>query len=330
MTSSPITRPVTLVSFIVPVRNDARRLQRCLDAIVRNQRDDIGVEIIVGDNGSTDDSREVAAAMGARVLSLPGLRVSELRNRAAARATGDLLAFVDADHVIVDTWASAAIAVLADERVGAAGALYSAPAQGSWVQRMYGALRGRTVGAGDVGWLGSGNLVVRKAAFDAVRGFDTSLEACEDVDFCRRVTGAGWRIVGDERLTSVHLGDPATLSALFRAERWRGRDNVRVSLRGKLRLRELPSVVIPIVELMAGATMVGALLTSPLAGYRALPAAATAGLCLVGLAMLRAWRILLNVQSPNPLTIAQAFAVALTYDVARASALASRAPHHRH
>ena len=94
--------------------------------------------------------------------------------------------------------------------------------------------------------------------------------------------------------------------------------------------RELPSVVIPIVELTAVATVVGALLTSPLAGYRALSFAATAGLCLLGLAMLRAWRILLNVQSPNPLTIAQAFAVALTYDVARASALASRAPHHRH
>ena len=83
----------------------------------------------------------------------------------------------------------------------------------------------------------SGNLAVKRTAFQAIGGFDAALEACEDVDFCQRLRRAGWRLVGDERLESVHLGDPPTLAALFRAERWRGRDNLRVSLRGPLDAR---------------------------------------------------------------------------------------------
>ena len=84
------------------------------------------------------------------------------------------------------------------------------------------------------------------------------LEACEDVDLCRRLLGAGWRIVADEKLVNVHLGDPATLQALFRAERWRGRDNMKVSLRPPVRLRELPGIIIPpLVLVLAAVTAIG-------------------------------------------------------------------------
>jgi glycosyltransferase involved in cell wall biosynthesis len=169
------------VSFIIPVKNDARRLRRCLETIARNRSATFDLDVIVADNGSTDGSREVARVAGAGVLSLPGLRVSELRNRGAASATGTVLAFVDADHEIVPTWVASAIDALEEVGVGAVGALYSAPTHGSWVQGMYGALRGRTVGRHDASWLGSGNLAVGRDAFEAIGGFDASLEACEDV-----------------------------------------------------------------------------------------------------------------------------------------------------
>ena len=186
------------VSCVIPVRNDALRLKRCLEAITRSAAG-VTLEIVVADNGSTDGSADVARAAGAQVLSLPGLRVAELRNRAAAAVATDVLAFIDADHEIGDGWFAAAFRTLAGERVGAAGALYLAPDGGTWVQRMYGALRGRTTVAGDVPWLGCGNLAVRREAFDAVGGFDASLVACEDVDFCQRLRQAGWRVVGRSR-----------------------------------------------------------------------------------------------------------------------------------
>ena len=52
-------------------------------------------------------------------------------------------------------------------------------------------------------------------------------------------------------MRNVHFGDPATLWDLFRGELWRGRDNLRISLRGPLTWRGLPSVVIPIVDVVS-------------------------------------------------------------------------------
>jgi len=320
--------PIRRVSFVVPVKNDASRLRTCLTAIAANPRAGVSLEMVVADNGSTDDSPAVADAAGARVLRLPGLRVSELRNRAAAATTGELLAFVDADHVVAGDWITGGLTMMADEKIGAAGAIYAAPPDGTWVQRMYGALRGRTTGSADTAWLGSGNMLVRRTAFEAVHGFDISLEACEDVDLCRRLRLSGWRIVADERLASIHLGDPPTLGALFRAERWRGRDNLKVSLRGSMTIRDLPSVVVPFLDLAAFAVALWGLLTLPVAGPTALLTAAAAAGVVIALAALRVIRGVAAGRVAIA-AIPRALAVALTWDVARALALVWPAPHHR-
>jgi GT2 family glycosyltransferase len=317
------------VSFVIPVRDDSVRLRRCLDSILANSRSPRDLEIIVADNGSTDDSRQVAMAAGATTLELPGLPVAELRNRGASAAAGDVLAFVDADHEITPQWVASAVAVLSDSNVGAAGAIYTPPPQGSWVQRMYGVLRGHTVGQGDVDWLGSGNLAVRRSAFDAVSGFDTSLTTCEDVDLCQRLKAAGWRVVGDERLASIHFGDPATLSTLFRAERWRGRDNIRVTLRGKFTLRDLPSLLIPCLDAILAMAALAALVLVPVSGAPAIQIAAIAVAIVAGLALLRTARMVWATRDFSPVTLGRAFLVAATYDLGRAAALVTRSSHHR-
>src|SRR5215212_9084481 len=93
-----------VVSFIVPVRNDAERLERCLASIRRADYPHDRLELVVADNGSTDGSDRVAREAGALVLSLPRLRVAEMRNRAVAASRGDVIAFVDADHEIDPVW----------------------------------------------------------------------------------------------------------------------------------------------------------------------------------------------------------------------------------
>jgi hypothetical protein len=172
-------------------------------------------------------------------------------------------------------------------------------------------------------------LAVRRDAFNAVGGFDASLEACEDVDLCRRLRAAGWRIVADEDLRSVHYGDPRTLRALFRAERWRGRDNVRVTLRSGLSARDLPSLFIPIVDLAALAVAIVAGLAWPFVGPSAATIATVAVVTVAIFAVLRASRIVTRIDRRTPLALLRACLVALTYDVARALALVTRASHHR-
>ena len=315
------------VSFVIPVRSDAANLERCLGSIARLDRAAADVEVIVIDNGSVDASADVARQVGARVLSITGKPVAGLRNDGARESSGDVLAFVDADHEIAPGWLAAAVSTLETRPDAAAvGSLCWPPPSPTWVQRMYDALRGRPPGLLDVEWLGAGNLAVRREAFEAVGGFDVALEACEDVDLSNRLRKAGWRLVSDARLRSVHFGDPETLGRLFRGELWRGRDNLRVTLRGPISPRSVASALIPLGSL-AGlvAVVLGVALIPAGAGWIAL-----AALLLLGaLSALRAGRILRRLDRIGWREAIQAYVVALTYDTARALALVLRAAHRR-
>jgi len=315
------------ISFIVPVRNDAARLETCLRSI-RSAQGGVGsLEIVVVDNASTDRSPEVARALGAQVMTVADARVSDLRNRGASYASGDILAFVDADNEIVPGWGQAVLENLGDPTVGATGSLYHAPVNATWVQRAYDLLRGRTLTRGDVGWLASGNLAVRREVFRAVNGFDTSLDACEDVDLCHRIRAAGWRIVGDPRVTSVHHGDPGTLRDLFKSELWRGRDNLRVSFRQPIMWNSIPSAVLPMVHAALLGIGIGGLLAllagRPRGGYTIL---ATVFLFLCG-SLIKVMRAAARVKGRGPLNILQTLVAACVYDVARALALFTQVSH---
>lgn len=308
------------VSFVIPVRNDALRLERCLASIVADV-DARPCELIVIDNGSVDTSAAVARRMGAIVLSRPG-SAGVLRNDGVAHATAAVVAFIDADHQIARGWLTAALEAIGTPEVGAAGAPYHAPADGTWVQRTYDGLRRHPQQIGPAEWLGAGNLVVRRDAFDRIGGFDASLESCEDVDLCARLRADGWQIVNVPAMRTVHHGDPPTLTRLFKSELWRGRDNLRVSLRAPWSIRNVASMAIPIVDLLAIPLAMLGLLRSWWLGLAILAVPLT----LVGV---RTLVLLRNTGGANPGGVPAAVAVAAAFDAGRALALVARAGHHR-
>jgi hypothetical protein len=208
--------------------------------------------------------------------------------------------------------------------VAAVGAPYYGPPNGTWVQRAYDAMRQRPKGQQDVEWLGSGSLAIWRRVFDELGGFDATLEACEDVDLCKRVRRHGHRLVADERLVTMHSGDPATLRALFLGELWRGRDNLRVSLRPPITWAGLPSVLLPMMVL----TLLVAGVTGLLFWTRwgpAVPFGAFLGI--LGLAGARALRVRRGLAGRSIAGWCRAYAFATTFEVARALALVVRAPH---
>ncbi len=312
MTGGPI------VSFIIPVRNDARRLEHCLRSITTGAHPAGRVEVVVADNGSTDESAAVARQAGATVIMLPDVRLGELRNRAVQAARGDVLAFVDADHEIGADWVPAAISALADAQVAAVGAPCRPPSPATWVQRLYDGLRRHPRTQEAVSWLGSGNMAVRRTAFERVGGFDTTLETCEDVDLCRKLRAQGFTLVADARLHNVHFGDPSTLRHVFFGELWRGRDNVRVSLRPPRSWRMIVSAAIPVFNLVALALVVIGLISGTLAG---LAIAVVSGVSVLVLMALRASVMVGGAPSRD---FPQAFAVAAAYELGRALALTAR------
>jgi glycosyltransferase involved in cell wall biosynthesis len=306
------------LSFIIPVRNDARRLDQCLRSIAAGRFAPGQVEIVVADNGSTDDSAAVARAAGATVVVLPRVRLGELRNQAVAAARGEVIGFVDADHEIGPDWVPAALSVLDTNGVGAVGAPYQPPTPATWVQRLYNGLRRHPGAQEDVEWLGSGNLAVWRSAFERVGGFDTRLETCEDVDLSRKLRGAGYRLVADARLFTVHHGDPRTLRHVFLGELWRGRDNVRVSFRAPRSWRSVVSAVIPVSTLLAVALAVFGLGLGPGIGW------AMAGVAALSVSALIALRASIMVNASASHDFFRALAVAAAYELGRAFALTAR------
>ncbi len=310
-----------LISFVIPVRNDVLRLQRCLSSIVRNEYPRELIEIIVVDNDSTDGSAAAARGYSAIIVKSPGDSVAAHRNRGARAALGSVIAFADSDHEIDRNWIETAVEVLSSADVAATGAPYLTQPSANWVQQQYDGLRTRPVRREDVQWLGSGNFAVKRAAFDKIGGFDASLTACEDVDLCNRLRLAGHRIVADPDLRSIHFGDPKTLKALFFGELWRGRDNLRVTFSGPRTFRHLRSAIVPIADLLC---LVGGTALM-IAGYPVAALLVWAAALIP--AAIKASYMVKRQLNRGVMTAIQAFSVAVVFDLARALALLARGSH---
>jgi GT2 family glycosyltransferase len=191
------------VSVVIPARHNAEQLKTCLTSIKGNHYPPHLVEVIVVLNGSDAESLRVARDHGAIVVRGDGV-AAELRNRGAMAALGGILIFIDSDQEIDHHWIETAVEILSRRNAVAVGAPYVPPSETSAPASPDG-LRVRETTAEEAHWLASGHVAVTRDVFDRVRGFDRSLEASDDVDFCNRLHLAGHRIVADPALTSVHF-----------------------------------------------------------------------------------------------------------------------------
>jgi mycofactocin glycosyltransferase len=197
-----ITRPD--VTVIIPVRDRPVMLDYCLTALGGSY------PVLVVDDRSADPGAvaEVAAAHGAVLLARPSNGgPGAARNTGLARASSDLVAFLDSDCVPEMGWIEQLAAHLADPAVAAAAPrIVPLPAGQSWASRYTGACSSLDLGdqparvapGSRVGYVPTAALVVRRAALLAVGGpggvFDPGLRWGEDVDLVWRLHEAGWRI----------------------------------------------------------------------------------------------------------------------------------------
>ena len=217
------------VSVIIPVYNHAGELQRCLEALARQTLPRAEMEVLVVDNGSTEDLagvRDGHAWVTWLHEPLPGSYAA--RNRALAEARGDVLAFTDADCLPQDDWLERGLGHLALEpAVGMlAGRVELFPADprkptGSELWDMEFGLRNEDYLRKDQFGV-TANLFVRRAVFARVGPFDDRLKSSGDLEWGKRAHAAGvvQRFAGD--VVVRHPARPGLRELASKARRIRG------------------------------------------------------------------------------------------------------------
>ncbi|MCC6794961.1 MAG: glycosyltransferase [Candidatus Hydrogenedentes bacterium] len=183
------------VSIVIPAHNAAATLGECLAAATNQTYADR--EVIVIDDGSADNSVEIARKFPVTLIQQPKRGPAAARNAGARVASGDIVAFTDSDCIPHKDWIAQLVENFGDG-VGAVGGTYGIANTGSVLARIiHNEIRSRHAGFGyEVDFLGSYNLAVKRDVFNALNGFDEDFKAAsgEDNDLSYRIHDAGYAL----------------------------------------------------------------------------------------------------------------------------------------
>lgn len=221
------------ISVVIPMFNEARHITRTLQAVrAAAERAGCEWEVIVVDNGSSDDGPRIARELGARVLDCPRLSIAALRNRGAAASRHAWLAFLDADMQVPESWLLEWNNVRQKDCADVLGLVHQPPPQAPWYARAWlhkvAAERDR---ATLLDWLPTANLCLERHWFERVGGFDERLRTGEDKDFSLRLGRAGARLLSLPTPTVLNWGFETSWREWLGKELWRQNSLVQL-LRG--------------------------------------------------------------------------------------------------
>jgi glycosyltransferase involved in cell wall biosynthesis len=115
------------VSIVIPVKNEGEILTRCLESLANLDYPRESIEIVVADGMSTDSTKEVALSHGAVVTDNPRQLVGTGRNAGFKKATGEIVAFTDADCIFDPAWIKNSLKYFSDNEIGGVGGITLLP-----------------------------------------------------------------------------------------------------------------------------------------------------------------------------------------------------------
>jgi glycosyltransferase involved in cell wall biosynthesis len=208
-----VTAPAVPISVVVCTRDRPGALARCLRGVL--ECDPPPAEVVVVDQSSqSNESPPEVSDPRITYVRMEGRGVSRSRNRGTDAAKHELIAFTDDDCVPATGWIGAIAAAYESGVDGVTGRVLPLPGapRGVAVSSRTSQVRRTFTGAGQTPWdIGTGgNLSLRRAALEAVGGFDESLgpgtegRAAEDVDLLYRGACAGFTIQYEPEAVVYH------------------------------------------------------------------------------------------------------------------------------
>jgi GT2 family glycosyltransferase/SAM-dependent methyltransferase len=195
------------VSVAIPVRNEERHMRACTRGLQALDYPREKLEVIFADGGSTDATRRMALAAGFRVVDNPRGNVAGGRNAAFAAASGQVVAFTDADVLFDPQWVRNAVRRLRETGAAGVGGPTPVPADQNAFGKAAGLVfdlagqlgatvhRSATSGVRDTDDLPGCNAFYRREALLRVMPTNTRLGTNEDVEMNGFLRGCGFRLV---------------------------------------------------------------------------------------------------------------------------------------
>ena len=188
------------VSFIIPCLNSAETLAATLDGILASDLVPLEREIIVVDNGSQDDTVQIAKRYPVIVTSCERQCAGAARNQGAKIATGEFLAFVDSDVVLETDWARELLSLFESGFYSAVLGRVIPAGSKTFLNEYRRALNHRRYvgtnislfhpeGIGAV--INTAACMYRRSTFLALGGFDERLKRLEDTELSCRLFSIG-------------------------------------------------------------------------------------------------------------------------------------------
>lgn len=201
------------VSVIIPVYNNAKLTKQCLESIFAvGARVDF--EVIVVDNGSSDETAKILTALSGKILTIQNERnlgFAKACNQGAKQARGKFVVFLNNDTIVTDGWLDQLVATMeSGTEIGAVGAKLIYPNQ--TIQHAgvvfaanslsYNIYKGEKKDSPLVNKnkeyqaVTGACLLTAKAFFQEVDGFDENYQnGLEDIDFCFKLRASGKKII---------------------------------------------------------------------------------------------------------------------------------------
>lgn len=217
------------LSFIIPAFNEEKFLPHALSSINRFVPESLPYEIVVADNGSQDNTVNIAKGH-AEVFVDDTATVGGLRNRAVEKTKGEVLIFLDADILLTEEWGERIKEVyegLIIDPWQVTGSRCGIPENASWIERYWFTPLVKKRASATIKYINSGHLITTPKLFRQIGGFDEKLETGEDYAFGRSAEAANAKIINDPLLTVVHEGYPKTLRQFIKREIWHGRGDCK-------------------------------------------------------------------------------------------------------
>lgn len=216
-----------LYSVIIPAYNAQGTIGECLDAFERQIFPKEAYEIIVVDDGSTDETPDIVKRFPVKYFWQPNQGPATARNFGAKMARGDIILFTDADCVPAHNWIKEMTRPFeAPEVIAAKGAYKSAQksltarfAQIEFEERYRLLLKSRYIDMID-----TYSAAYRKSTFLSLGGFDPSFPVAnnEDTELSYKMSRAGYKMVFNPRAVVYHLNHPDSIRKYARLKFWRG------------------------------------------------------------------------------------------------------------